>query len=87
MTKLWLTISLVLCLLLSVGCTNAPKPQTPPPTQPRMECSLVACRLPARPAVLVNEQWGVALDAADAALLSCAGQVLACIERQAVQGP
>ena len=43
------------------------------------------CRLPYRPAVLVNEQWGEALEAADAALLSCAGQVLACIERQAVQ--
>ena len=50
-----------------------------------MECSLVPCRLPYRPPVLVNEQWGEALDAADAALLSCAGQVLACIERQAVQ--
>lgn len=43
------------------------------------------CRLPYRPPVLVNEQWGEALDAVDAALLSCARQVLACIERQGVQ--
>lgn len=85
MTKLSLTISLVLCLLLSAGCMNAPKPPTPPPTQPRLECSLVPCRLPYRLPVLVNEQWGEALDAADAALLSCAKQVLACIDRQNTQ--
>lgn len=52
-----------------------------------MACSLVPCVLPARPAVLVNDQWRQALDATDAALSSCALQVMGCIERQKVQAP
>jgi len=40
---------------------------------------------PSRPAILVNEQWGEAPAAADAALASFARQVLACIERQRIQ--
>ena len=52
-----------------------------------MECSLVPCRLPARGPILVNDGWRQALDEADSALLSCAGQVLACIERQEKQIP
>ena len=80
-------IWLALCLALSAGCTSAPKLPTPPPTAPRMECSLVPCRLPARGPILVNDGWRQALDEADSALLSCAGQVLACIERQEKQIP
>jgi hypothetical protein len=45
----------------------------------------VPCRLPARPPLLINDDWRRALDATEAELLSCAGQVLACIERQAAQ--
>lgn len=52
-----------------------------------MECSLVPCRLPARSVMVVNDDWRRALDESDAALLSCAGQVLACIERQEKQIP
>jgi len=37
--------------------------------------------------VLVNDQWRQALDDTEAALLSCANQVLECIQRQDVQRP
>ncbi|SUD18167.1 Uncharacterised protein [Aquipseudomonas alcaligenes] len=87
MTKRLRPTWLPLCLLLSAGCTSAPKLPTQQPTAPRMECSLVPCRLPARSAVVVNDDWRRALDESDAALLSCAGQVLACIERQEKQIP
>ena len=52
-----------------------------------MECSLVPCRLPGRPVIVVNDDWRRALDESDAALLSCAGQVLACLDRQKKQIP
>ncbi|WP_356948382.1 hypothetical protein [Metapseudomonas otitidis] len=65
-----------------VGCTNDPRPPIQLPGTPRMACSLAPCVLPARPAVLVNDQWRQALDATDAALSSCALQVLGCIGRQ-----
>jgi hypothetical protein len=35
--------------------------------------------------LVVNDDWRQALDESDAALLSCAGQVLGCIERQQLQ--
>ena len=85
MTKRLPTISLLLCLLPLAGCTLAPKPPTPPPTAaPR--CPLTPCRLPARPAPQANEDWGRAVDVLEAELLSCAGQVLDCRRRQAVDG-
>lgn len=80
-------ILLALCLAPLGGCTNDPRPQTPLPGTPRMACSLVPCVLPARPAVLVNDQWRQALDTTDAALSSCALQVMGCIERQEAQAP
>lgn len=46
---------------------------------------MVPCRLPARPPLVINDDWRRALEATEAELLSCAGQVLACIERQAKQ--
>lgn len=82
-----LTTSAALCLLLLGGCTSAPKQPIPPPTTARQFCPLVACPLPARPAVLVNDQWRQALDDTEAALLSCANQVLECIQRQDAQRP
>jgi len=82
-----MSICVGLCLLTLAGCTNAPKQPTPAPTAARQFCPLVACVLPARPAVLVNDQWRQALDDTEAALLSCANQVLACIQRQDVQRP
>ena len=45
------------------------------------------CRLPARPPLLVNDHWRQALDESDAALVSCAAQVVRCIERERVQLP
>ncbi|MDH0097363.1 hypothetical protein N7333_12330 [Pseudomonas sp. GD04158] len=36
------------------------------------------CRLPARLPLVINDDWRRALDAAEAELLSCAGQVLTC---------
>nr|WP_237142672.1 Rz1-like lysis system protein LysC [Pseudomonas citronellolis] len=74
-------------LQLLAGCTNGPRQPTQLPTTARQFCPLVACVLPARPAVLVNDQWRQALDDTEGALLSCAGQVLACIQRQDAQQP
>ena len=37
--------------------------------------------------VLINDQWRVALDAAEAALLNCAVQVHGCIKRQEAPSP
>ncbi|WP_425328059.1 hypothetical protein [Pseudomonas nitroreducens] len=58
---------------------------TPVPTVARQFCPLVACPLPARPAVLANDQWRESLDVTEAALLSCANQVLDCIQTQGAQ--
>ncbi len=87
MTRLSMSICAGAYLLALAGCTNAPKQPTPPPTAARQFCPLVACVLPARPAVLVNDQWRQALDDTEAALLSCANQVLECIQRQDAQRP
>lgn len=42
----------------------------------------MACWLPARPAILANEDWQRAVDELEEELLSCAAQVLDCMERQ-----
>lgn len=85
MTKLLLSICMGLCLLVSGGCTCALQQPTPVPTVARQYCPLVACPLPARPAVLANDQWRESLDVTEAALLSCANQVLDCIQTQDAQ--
>lgn len=75
-------ICAALFLLLS-GCgTNAPKQPTPSPTVKAVACELVPCRLSARPALVTNEDALAAIDAAEADLLSCAVQVLDCIQKQ-----
>ena len=87
MIKLSMSTCAGLCLLALAGCTSAPKQPTPAPTTARQFCPLVACILPARPSVLVNDQWRQALDDTETALLSCASQVLECIQRQDAQRP
>ena len=47
-------------------------------------CELTLCPLPGRPALIVNEDWALALDETEAALTSCAAQVQACIAKQGV---
>ena len=47
-------------------------------------CELTLCLLPGRPALIVNEDWVLALDETEAALTSCAAQVQACIGKQGV---
>lgn len=85
MTRPLLSISGCLFLLALAGCTSAPQLPTPGPTAARQFCPLVACQLPARPSVLVNDQWRQSLDVTEAALLSCATQVLDCIQVQDAQ--
>lgn len=80
-----LTISLLLCLLASAGCTSAPKQPTPPATAPRHYCPLTECRLPARPPLVTNDDWRRAVDELEAELSACALQVIECREVQAAQ--
>ena len=87
MTKPSPTISLLLCLLLLAGCMNGQRLQTPLPTTARQYCPLTPCRLPARSALQANDDWRAAVDALEGELLSCAGQVLECIERQNISEP
>ncbi len=85
MIKPLLSTCVSLCLLALAGCTSALQQPTPAPTVARQFCPLVACLLPARPAVLANDQWRESLDVTEAALLSCANQVLDCIQTQDAQ--
>lgn len=73
----------VLYLLLTGCSSHVQKPPTQPSTIQVQPCPLVACRLPARPAVLANEQWEDAVLVTEDALKTCAAQVLACIQQQA----
>lgn len=83
MTKLS-PITWPLLYLLLTGCSSpVQKPPTQPNTSQVQPCPLVACRLPARPAVLVNEQWKDAVLVTEDALKTCAAQVLACMQQQA----
>lgn len=83
MTKLS-PITWPLLYLLLTGCSSpVQKPPTQPNTSQAQPCPLVACRLPARPAVLVNEQWKDAVLVTEDALKTCAAQVLACMQQQA----
>lgn len=85
MTKLLPSTCVGLYLLASGGCTSAPEQPIQVPTVARQYCPLVACPLPARPAVLTNDQWRESLDVTEAALISCANQVLGCIQVQDAQ--
>lgn len=85
MIKLLLSTCVGLFLLALAGCMSDPQQPTPEPTATRQYCPLVACPLPARPAVLANDQWRESLDVTEAALLSCANQVLDCIQTQEAQ--
>ena len=75
---------LALCLLLSACGTPAPKQLTLAPTEkPQAVCpELTHCRLPGRPALLVNEDWDRALNQTEGALLQCAAQIDDCIRKQ-----
>lgn len=86
MTRLSPITCAVLCLPLSACVTPAAKPPTLPSTvavQPG-QCPLTPCRLPGRPAIATTDDWRLALDATEDALLACAAQVLDCMERQRV---
>lgn len=80
-SKSWIILT-SLCLWSLAGCTSAP----PQPTQVHIDsqpkCPLTLCQLPERPILRVNDDWRMALDTAEDALLSCAAQVQACIELQ-----
>ena len=84
MTKRLPTICVLLCLLLSAACTSAPPQPTPPPTVAPIRCPLIPCRLPARSDLAINDDWRRAVDQLEAELLSCAAQVIDCIDRQKV---
>lgn len=74
-----------LCLALSACGTHEQKQQTPLSIEPAPPvCELTLCPLPGRPALIVNEDWALALDETEAALTSCAAQVQACIGKQGV---
>lgn len=86
MTRLLLITCAALCLPLSACTTPAPPAQTQPATVTvrAAQCPLTPCLLPARPVLRLNEDWRLALDATEDALLSCAAQVQDCIQRQQV---
>ena len=82
MTKQSWIICTSLCLLTLAGCTSAPQPPTPLHIDSRPKCPLTACQLPARKALQVTDDWSRAVDDLEDSLLSCAAQVLACIDLQ-----
>ena len=82
MMKQLLSICAALCLLISVGCTSAPKQPTPVHIDNRPACPLTLCVLPARELLLTNDDWRSAVDDLEDELLSCSVQVKNCIEQQ-----
>ena len=75
----------VLCLGLSACATPEQRQLIPLSIDPAPSvCELTLCLLPGRPALIVNEDWALALDETEAALTSCAAQVQACIAKQGV---
>ena len=82
MRKQLLSSCVALCLLILAGCTSAPPQPTPVHIDNRPKCALVPCQLPARPALLINDDWRRAVDELEVELLVCAVQVLDCIDVQ-----
>lgn len=82
MMKQLLSICAALFLVILAGCTSAPAQPTPVHIDNRPKCALVPCQLPARPALMSNDDWRAAVDDLEDELLNCAVQVLDCIEMQ-----
>ena len=83
MTKKSLLTLSVASLLLSGCAMQDPKVATPLPIEPMPQvCSLAPCLLPSRPPLVLTEDAYRALDETEAALTSCAAQVLDCIKKQ-----
>lgn len=84
MTKPWRITLPCLFLLLSACATPDRQASTPLPGVPPLPqvCSLVPCQLPARPVAVLTEDIDSAVTVTEDALLSCAVQVLDCINKQ-----
>ncbi len=87
MMKPLLSICVLLYLLASAGCTSAPQQPTPVIIESRPACALIPCQLPARPALMTNDDWRRAVDELEDELLSCAVQIQSCIELQKQKRP
>ena len=87
MMKQLLSICVALSLVILAGCTSAPPQPTPVHIDNRPKCALVPCQLPARPALLTNDDWRRAVDELEDELLVCAVQVADCIELQKQKSP
>ena len=79
--RFWITCT-SLCLPILAGCTSAPAVPTQLHIDNRPLCPLTPCPLPARPPLQVNDDWRLAVDELEGALLQCAAHVLACIDLQ-----
>lgn len=87
MMKQLLSICVALSLVILAGCTSAQPQPTPVHIDSRPKCALVPCQLPARPALLTNDDWRSAVDELEGELLLCAVQVMGCIKLQAQKSP
>lgn len=87
MMKQLLSTCALLCLAILAGCTSAPPQPAPVHIDSLPKCSLIPCQLPARPALMTNDDWRRAVDDLEDELLSCAVQVLDCIKLQAQKSP
>ncbi len=82
MMKQFLSICALPCLLTLAACTSAPQPPTPVHIDNRPACPLTFCVLPARQALLTNDDWRRAVDDLEDGATLCAVQVKSCIELQ-----
>lgn len=87
MMKPLLSICAVLCLVILAGCTSAQPQPTPVIIDSRPKCALIPCQLPARPALMSNDDWRAAVDGLEDELLNCAVQIQSCIELQKQKSP
>lgn len=88
MTKLFVTTSLSLSLMLLVGCSSDPLPPTPVYTESEAKvekCDLTPCPLPELPQPKANEDWISRSNILETELKLCATQVLECIKTQQVK--
>ncbi|WP_420042843.1 Rz1-like lysis system protein LysC [Denitrificimonas caeni] len=77
----------MVCLSSLAACTNVPPPPIPVHIESRPKCALIECQLPARPALVTNDDWRRAVDDLEDNLLACAVQVKGCIELQKQKSP